>query len=149
MLQAPLQYSTFLEWFPEFEQVPQSAGTFRLDLSNTLLDAAVWGKFYQRASALFTAHYLWMRYNVSAGITANGLRSPSSTIGVTTNKSANTSGLSEGSAYSGLITSDNPILADLARSEYGLEFLNLLYTWIPACGIVWSPDASMAYWDRQ
>lgn len=149
MSQERLTYTTFLEWFPEFSGVPTSMGEFRLELSNDFLQPSVWGKLYQRACALLTAHYLYMRYNVSDAVAENGMRSPASTIGFTTNKSANTSGLSEGSVTNAMITSDNPILADLARSEYGLEFLNLLYTWIPACGTVFSPDASATYWSVQ
>ena len=149
MSQLPLTYTTFLEWFPEFSDVPTNVGEFRLSLSNDFLQSSVWGKLYQQASALLTAHYLFLKYNISEGLTENGMRSPASTIGITTNKSANTSGLSEGSVTNSMITSDNPIVADLARTEYGLEFLNLLYTWIPACDIVFSPDASAKYWEVQ
>lgn len=148
MSHTPLTYPTFLEWFPEFTDIPTSAGTFRLELSNDFLKVQVWGKFWQRACALLTAHYLSLRFNITSGLLVNGLRSPSSTIGFTTNKSASTSGLSEGSVTNAMLTGDNPIEADLARTEYGLEFLNLLYTWIPAGGVVYSPDSSMAYWDR-
>ena len=149
MSQLPLTYTTFLEWFPEFSDVPTNVGEFRLSLSNDFLQSSVWGKLYQRACALLTAHYLYLRYNISDALNENGLRSPASTIGITTNKSANTNGLSEGSVTNSMITSDNPVVADLARTEYGLEFLDLLYTWVPAGNVVFSPDSSAAYWSVQ
>lgn len=140
----PLDYTTFIEWFPEFSGLPSPPVKFRLELSNDFLDPCVWSKFYQRASALLTAHYLSLRYDISDGLQENGIKAPSSSVGFVNQKTANTNGLSEGSVTNAMVTGDDPFLADLSRTGYGLEFLSLLELWIPAGMVVYSKDTSSA-----
>lgn len=144
-----LTYDLFIDAYPEFGDVPQSAIERQIDLSNLTLLESAWGKWYSHALMLFTAHYLAVRYNISAKLAELGLRSPVSSIGTVTNKSANTSGLSEGSATSQLITSANPIEADLARTEYGLEYLHLLKIVIPPGRVVYSPSSALSAGGRR
>lgn len=138
----PLAYDMFIEWYPEFEDVPSGAVTRQLDLSNMTLSEHAWGKWWNQACGLFTAHYLAIRYNISDALHANGIRSATASVGVTTNKSATTSGITEGSAVSGLITGDNPIGADFGRTSYGLEYLSLMDMIIPSGNVIFSPSAS-------
>ena len=140
----PLSYTEFIQAFPEFANLAEPTVKFRLDFSNAWLSPGVWGKLWNHACGLVTAHYLFLRYNVTEGLAESGVMSPTSAIGVATNISANTSGLSQGMTVSGLVSSDNPVDADFARTEYGLEFLNLLYTMVPAGSVVYSPDTSAA-----
>lgn len=143
--QKPLEYAQFIGWFPEFAGLPAGPVTFALDFDNSFLCPMTWGKLYQQAVALLTAHHLSLRFDISPVYSEQGLRSPFSTVNLVTNKSASTTGLSEGNATNALQTGDNPLLLDLSRTEYGLQFLFLLYTYIPACGVVFSPDASATY----
>lgn len=140
----PLTYDEFKAWYPEFADVPQGAVENQLDLSNMTLAYSAWGKWWRQAVGLFTAHYLALRFDISNGLAANGVKSPLGTIGVVTNKSANTSSLSEGSTVSGLVTSSDPIEADFGRTEYGLRYLSLLEMVVPTGNIIKSPDASEA-----
>lgn len=143
--QKPLEYQLFVEWFPEFAGLSESAVQFALDFGNAWLKAGIWGDLYQRAVALLTAHSLFLRYDISGEVSDLGMRSAMSTVSAVTSKSASTTGLSEGNATNALQTGDNPLLLDLSRTEYGLLFLSLLYTFIPACDTVFSPDASASY----
>lgn len=138
----PLAYDKFIEWYPEFEDVPKGAVERQLDLSNMTLSENAWGKWWNQACGLFTAHYLAVRYNISEALHANGVRSATSSVGVTTNKSANTNGISEGVAVSGLVTGTDPLEADFGRTSYGLEYLSLMEMVIPAGNVIFSPSAS-------
>lgn len=138
----PLSYDDFISWYPEFSELVQGAVERQLDLSNMTLSEPAWGKWWKQACGLFTAHYLAVRFDISQATYDNGVRPATSSIGVVTNKSANTNGLSEGSAVSQLVTSGNPIEADFARTSYGLEYLSLLHMVVPAGNIILSGDAS-------
>lgn len=140
----PITYAEFLDRYPEFKGVPESAGSYQLEFSSRLISKSAFGKFWNDAVGLFTAHYLALRFDISDQEDEEGLNDPSSTIGVATSKSASTGGLSEGSTVSGLITGTNAIEADLARTEYGLRFLSLLRAVVPAGNIVISIDTSLA-----
>ena len=138
----PTDYASFIGRYPEFSGIPQAAVEDQLEFSAMTLAPAAWGKWWLRACWLFTAHYLAVRFNISAALFANGMRSPTASIGTVTSKSANTSGISEGSVTSGLVTSDNAIDADFGRTEYGLQYLSLLDMVIPPGHVVFSPSAA-------
>lgn len=137
-----LDYAQFLEWFPEFEDVPQGAVQRQLDLSNMTLSPSAWGKWWEQAVGLYSAHYLAIRFKLSEALNRHGMRSPTASVGTTTNKSANTNGISEGTAVSGLVTGDDPINADFGRTSYGLEYLSLMEIAIPPGLVVYSPSAA-------
>lgn len=138
-------YEQFIEDFPEFSQVPAGAVNRQLAMSNTLSRSA-WGRWWTFAVELFTAHYLAVRFKITSAINENGLNNPYDAANVTTNKSANTNGISEGNAPSQLLTGENPITADLARTEYGLEYLSLMNMVVAPGNIVYSPMAAAAAW---
>lgn len=143
-MSAPLTLTTFRGWYPEFDDVPDGSVDRQLALANMTLSPSAWGKWLEQALGLFTAHYLAVRFNISAALQDNGVRSPTSSIGTVTNKSATTSGISEGSANSALVTGDDPLAADFARTEYGLEYLSLMEMVIPAGGVLYSPSTAAA-----
>lgn len=138
----PLAYDKFIGWYPEFEDVPKGAVERQLDLSNMTLSVNAWGKWWTQACGLFTAHYLAIRFNLSEALATNGVRSATSSVGVVTNKSATTSGITEGVEVSGLVRSEDPIMADFSRTSYGLEYLSLMHMAIPAGNVIFSPSAS-------
>ena len=141
-MNSALTYTQFVDWFPEFEELPQNAVERQIDLSTTTLEPSVWGKWYEHAVCLFTAHYLAVRFNITNALFKHNIRSATNSIGTTNNRSATTSGITEGVALSGLVTSTNPIDADFARTSYGLEYLSLLNTVIPPGAVVYSPSAA-------
>lgn len=145
MAEEESKYQAFVDVFPEFLGIPEARVTFALDVSFDFFVEGLWGKHYQRACFLLTAHMLSLRYDVSEALQANGMRSPFATINIVTSKSTTTTGLSEGNATNAMQTSDNPILFDLSRTEYGLQLLALLYTVVPCSDVVFSPDASATY----
>jgi hypothetical protein len=138
----PLQLADFRTYFPEFASVPDVAVQLQLDIANELLNKVAWGKFFVMAVALWVAHYLALKYNISSDLAINGMR-PSGDVGVVTNKAANTNGLTEGSSVSGLVTGDDPFTADFARTNYGLQYLSLMELIVPPGTIIYSPSVSL------
>lgn len=134
-------YDTFIADYPEFGGVPQAAVNRQLGQSELMLNPAAWGKWFEMAQGLWTAHYLALEYDISAKCTELGMRSPYD-VGTVNSQSASTSGLSMSSTTSAMISGDDPIMADFARTTYGMQYLNLLYTVIPAGDVVYSPDTS-------
>ena len=134
-------YDTWFKRYPEFDIVPQAAAEAQLEDALLMLSPTAWGKYYDRAQALWTAHYLALRFDVSKRCKELGMRSPYD-VGTATSMNASTGSLAVTKSTSALLTGDDPILSDFARTLYGLEYLDLLYTVIPAGGIVYSPDTS-------
>jgi hypothetical protein len=134
-------YDTFIADYPEFADLPPAAVNRQLRQSVLMLHPGAWGKWYEMAQGLWTAHYLALEYNIAGKCAELGMRSPYD-VGTVNNQAASTGSVSIGSTTSAMLTGDDPILADFARTTYGMKYLNLLYTVIPAGGIVYSPDTS-------
>lgn len=141
-LSPPLLLADFRTFYPEFVDVPDTAVQFQLDIANELLNPRAWGKFFIAAVALWTAHYLALKYNISQALSDNGMRATGD-VGVVTNKSATTNGLTEGSSVSGLVTGDDPFTADFARTNYGLQYLSLMELIVPPGFLVYSPSTAL------
>ena len=101
--------------------------------SVSLLNMDNWGRFYQQAVALLTAHQLAKVFQVDYD--GDGMRDQAST-GIVTNKSANTSGMSEANSVSALLTGDDAFAADLAQTQYGLQLLALIKVVMPIASLV-------------
>lgn len=138
------EYSEFVTAFPEFQNVPAPAVQYQLTLSQLVLSEGTWGQFYSYALFLYTAHYLAIRYNLQNGMVAAGVRGPFASIGITTSQSASTNGLSQGSELPEFLKSDDPLIYDLGRTEYGLQFLTLAERVIPLGTMVYSPSAAIS-----
>lgn len=136
-------YDTFISDYLEFADLPPAAVNRQLRQSVLMLNLAAWGKWYEMAQGLWTAHYLALEYDISAKCAELGLRSPFD-VGTANNQSASTSSASIGFVTSAMLSSDDPIIADFARTRYGMQYLNLLYTVIPAGVVVCSQDTSEA-----
>jgi len=128
--------TVFLGVYDEFANI----STGRIALVGTaaisLLNQAAFGRQWQLAVALLTAHRLAIAYNIAKAAEGLGKNDQSST-NETTSISASTSSLSEG--YSQLALANDATDAfttDLARTGYGLELLALIETLIPAGEIV-------------
>lgn len=139
----PLDYETFIKWFPEFASVNQGAVEFELEWSNDLLPVKVWKCNWRRASALFTAHRLYLRFLiVDQAAEEAGVRPGAAMVGAGSSMSVSTTSMSESKTASVLMNSASPTEADLGRSEYGLQLLALIDAVIPVSKVVYSPDAS-------
>lgn len=121
--------------YDEFANI--SAG--RIALAGTaaisLLDQTAFGRQWQLAVALLTAHRLAIAYNIAKAAEGLGKNDQSST-NETTSISASTSSLSEGYSQLALANANDAFTTDLARTGYGLELLALIETLIPAGEIV-------------
>ena len=135
----PLTYSDFIAEYPELAGVAQAVVERRLLATSNYLSEDVWGDFWLEAGFLFTAHKLALRFNISADVFTAGMRSANSTIKTVTSQSASPDTLSESSVVSELVTSKDPFTADLARTNYGLEFLALMHTVVSPANVVVSP----------
>ncbi len=142
MAMQDVTYDVFIADYPEFAGLPQRPVERKLELANMTLNKGVWGPWFEQAVELWTAHYLAVRYNIEDGAAEEGIKPPTGVAIVATNYSANTGGLSEGGTPSALLTSDDPLTVDMARTEYGLEYLALLKLIIPPGGIVYSPSVA-------
>ncbi len=132
----------FLASYPEFADVPVSAIERQLKAACLMLSPCAWGKWLPLATELWVAHYLALSFDISGKQTELGMRSAYG-VGVGNSMSASTSSLSISSTTPAFLTGDDPILADMGRTTYGLEWLSLLYTVIPPGMIVHSPDTSL------
>lgn len=134
-------YETFIADYPGFADLPLAAVTRQLRQSVLMLNPGVWGKWYEIAQGEWTAHYLALEYDIAGKCAALGMRSPYD-VGTVNNQAASTNSVSLGTTTSAMLTGDDPILADFGRTTYGMKYLNLLYTVVPAGAVVYSPDTS-------
>lgn len=132
---------TFLEEYPEFSSIPESAVKRLCKESGITLNPAVWGLAYAMARGLWTAHYLAMVYDIDDRCTKLGMRSPSQ-VGAVTGRSVSSSAMSVTMARSQLISGDDPITSDFGRTTYGIRYLHLLVEVVPVGSIVYSADTS-------
>lgn len=142
-----VSYERFTTDYPEFAEnsgtgVPMTAVTRQLEMGNISLSRQAWGKFRPYAVELWAAHYLALRFTLSSSFTALGLRSLDEVAGVAQSQSASNTSLSESRTNPAMLNSQNPFYADMARTEYGMEFLSLMHLAIPPGGVVLSPDTS-------
>ena len=122
--------ATFLAEFPEFANVALTAVDRRLTQSTIALNSGKLGMWYEDLCFLWSAHYLYLRFDIGSGLDANGMNDQENQ-GVTNSQSASTSGLSSSSSVTALVSGENVINADFARTQYGLEFLSLLRQALP------------------
>lgn len=134
-------YETFIADYPGFADLPPAAVTRQLRQSVLMLNPGAWGKWYEIAQGEWTAHYLALEYDIAGKCAELGMRSPYD-VGTVNNQAASTNSVSLGTTTSAMLTGDDPILADFGRTTYGMKYLNLLYTLIPAGAVVYSPDTS-------
>ena len=125
----------FRNAFPEFAAVPDSAVTGSLDTAQMLWSQGKLGKFWSRIVMLFVAHRLAVRYSIANSLNTEGMKGVDA--GITSSQSASTSSLSITNANNALITGNDPFLADLGRTNYGLELLSLLELIMPHGYVVW------------
>jgi len=136
-------YDTWLADYPEFAEVPPAAVARQLRQSLLMLNPAAWGKWYETAQGDWTAHHVALEYNIAGKCAELGMRSPYD-VGVMHTQTASTNSLTVGYTPPALATGDDPIAAGFARTSYGLRYLQLLHTVVPAGGVVFSPDTSAA-----
>lgn len=136
-------YNDFVAGNPEFLDLPCGVVESIISQARLMLDRSVWGKWWCMAMGLWIAHNIAITYDIRDACQRLGMRSPYD-VGTTNNISASTNSLSKGSTTSAMLTSDNPVLAGYGRTVYGLRFLELLYTVIPAGLTVFSPDTSFS-----
>lgn len=125
----------FVETYPEFSGIG-SGIVYNVGLvSTSFLRECSFGRMFQYAVGLLTAHRLASTYDLTQTYSDEGKKDLSSTE-VGTNISASTGSLSQGSTPLALIMGDDPFASDLARTSYGLELLALIRTWIPGADLV-------------
>lgn len=123
----------FWQSYGEFRGVPMDSVLTWGTYSVSLLNMGNWGRFYQQAVALLTAHQLAKVYQVDYD---SGNMRDQGTSGIVTSKSANTSGMSESNSVSALLTGDDAFTADLAQTQYGLQLLALIEVLMPIASLV-------------
>lgn len=137
----PYTYDSFVADFPIFEGIPQAAVERQLRYSVLMLSKPVWGKWYDMAQGLWTAHYLALEYDVTEAARALGMRSPYD-VGNASSMSASTGSVAITNTTNALLTSDDPVASDFARTNFGIEYYHLLCVVIPAGAVVYSQDTS-------
>ena len=120
-----LDTQTFLSKYPEFSGVDPEAIQDQLDFATLSLSQGRLGAWYERLAYLWSAHYLYLRFDISALISDVGILEQENQ-GVTNSQSANTNGLSVTTTPTALVSGNNPLHADLARTNYGLQYLSIL-----------------------
>jgi hypothetical protein len=122
-----LTAADFLADYPEFGTVnadPTVASTIVtrfLALADAFLSDGAWGNLRDHALSLYTAHRLAVRYKT----VLTGLQ-PQGSPGTTTSQNASTTGLAVTRLPPFAAGSEQAWKADLARTNYGLEYLALL-----------------------
>lgn len=121
--------NSYIEFSSVADDTVLTYGTY----SVSLLNRHNWGRFWQQAVALLTAHQLAKTQMIDYD--QSGMTDQSSS-GVVTSKSASTSSLSESNSVSALLTGDDPLAADLAQTQYGLQLLSLINLIMPIADLV-------------
>lgn len=135
----------FLEWFPEFSGAPKPTVERAVLFNNSTYPERVWGEKWPLASALVTAHELYLRYDISAELEKLGMKDPGSFLsGTVAGMSASSNSLSQNFAVSQLLTGNDPEMAYWAQSRYGIDFWMMVLQ-LGVSGVVYSPDTSDTY----
>lgn len=127
----------FVKFFPEFSSLPNDVIAQVGNFSSCSLNLSTLGKCYNYAVALLTCHRLYLRFENTAS-SSEELSFAAQSTSETTSMSASTSSLSESKTLNGLVSSQNPTISDLARTNYGLELLGLINS-LPVAEVVQSP----------
>lgn len=133
-------YVDFIKAYPEFAGIEQSAINYRGCFADRFVSDTTFGEFRTDAVFLFAAHCLAIEFNISSGLANAGKNSSMLNTGVASSISASNASLSQSFVNNSLITSDNPLFADLGRTVYGLRFLELLQMCALYGYVVLSPD---------
>ena len=131
----------FMQAYPEFADLPESAISSAFSQSELMLSRAGWGRWFQMAQAFWCAHNLALQWDVTEPCAKLGKRNPYD-VSAVTSQTASTTSLSLSVAPSELLKGGDPQLMDFARTSYGMRYLNLLYTVIPAGEVVCSSPAA-------
>lgn len=132
---------TFIEDYPEFASLPERAIHAQLRQSKIMLHPSMWGNWYNMAQGLWCAHYLALEHDIAEKCAELGLKNPCS-VGTVNNQAASTSSVSQSMTVSSMLTADDPFRADFARTVYGMKYLSLLHTVVPA-GCITRPLGGM------
>ena len=131
---------SFLDSYPEFGDLPQNVIAQEFAQSDLLLSRGAWGKWFHMAQGLWCAHNLALQWDIAESCAKLGKKNPYD-VSAVTSQTASTTSLSLSTTPSDMLKGDDPLLLDFARTSYGMRYLNLLYTIIPAGEVVCSPDA--------
>lgn len=125
----------FLQLFKEFSKLePDIVYEYGLD-AIALLRPCSFGRFFNKAVALYTAHRLARTYNLGDAFMQNGMEDQSSTE-QGANLSASTNSLTESSQAMQLANGDDPFTSELASTRYGLQLLALIRVLIAPADLV-------------
>lgn len=124
-----LNVAEFIAAYPEFNKLPEPAISAAGDIAIDMLSLLMFGRRYALAVSLLTAHRLAVTYNIEAGLTDAGKQESIGTA-VTTNIAASSSSLSQGSTPLAFAVGDDPFNAELARTGYGLQLLELIQLFV-------------------
>lgn len=119
----------FISKYPEFRDIAVGRDDFdsaiqnELDFSDEVITKVNFRKFRDKAVCLLTAHRLTLRFKVV--MDKHGLNSVS-LPGVVVSHSASAGGLSLSANVSEMVSSRQAFVADLSRTNYGLELLSLM-----------------------
>lgn len=134
------EYEKFILAYPEFAGLQQSAVQYRGTFSDRLIHNTNWGDFREDAVFLFTAHCLGVEYNIGTELKKLGKNASMLNSGLASSISASNASLSQSFVNNALVTSDNPLFADLGRTIYGLRYLELMQMCMLYGYAVLSPD---------
>lgn len=133
-------YDDFVEAYPEFGKLPESGVKYRGSFADRFVSKTTFGEFRTDAVYLYTAHCLAIEYNITSALKGVGKNSSMLNTGIAGSISASNASLSQSFINNSLVTSDNPLFADLGRTVYGLRFLELLMLAADYGYAVLSPD---------
>lgn len=143
-----LSVDKFVEYYPEFANLQQTAISVTGDTAVSMLSVCNFGRMFQYAVGLLTAHRLAQLFDLSAEYDNEGKRDQATTE-IGTSLSASTSSLSEGSSPLALVNSDDPFVSDLAQTKYGLQLLALIRMWIPGTSVVTGQSLGSGFYGGQ
>lgn len=136
---APVTVREFRKIYPEFAGVGDGAIAFRLNLCMKKQNKQAWQQYWREAVILDTAHRLALRYNITAGAVANGIRNPNA-VGFATSLSASPGSLSQSATVPAWMTGEDELDSFYGQTLYGQEYLVLLIEVIPPVDVVISPQ---------
>lgn len=127
--------AAFMQYFSEFAQL-ETLAVYGVGVASvSLLSVHSFGRMFDQAVGLYTAHRLARLYDMASAYEDSGMQDQSSSE-ITTSVAASTSSMNEGSTPLQLSTGDDPFTADLSTTRYGLQFLALIRVWVPGGEIV-------------
>ena len=141
-MELPYTFEGFAERYPEFAALDERAMRACLEDADHAHAGVTAQPCRRQLTELLAAHWLALRFDISAKAAELGLRDPYAAIQAGGSYSASTSSVSISGGGAGFQSGNDPYTAGFGRTAYGLEYMLALNRCVAPGGVLLSADTS-------